>query len=120
MKIRALACALLLSAAPAFAADIDGKWTGSLDTPNGSFMLNYSFKADGAKLSGSTVNGMDGSQIPLKNGKIDGNMISFSLDLDFGQGPVTFNYTGVLAAGELKLHSDFMGMPIDFTLKKAP
>jgi len=119
MKIRALACTLLLFAGPAFAADVDGKWTGSIDTPNGAFQVNYTFKAEGAKLSGATINGMDGSQISIKNGKIDGNMISFSLDLDFGQGPVTFNYTGVVTPAELKLHSEFMGMPIDFTLKKA-
>ena len=118
MKIRTFALALLLLASPAFAADIDGKWTGSIDTPNGTVALNYTFKAEGATLTGST-SGPDGSSIPLKDGKIDGNKVAFSLTLDFGQGPTTFNYTGELSATELKLHSEFMGMPIDFTLKKA-
>ena len=32
MKMRALVCGLLLAAAlPAFAADVDGKWKGSID-----------------------------------------------------------------------------------------
>jgi len=118
VKIRTFALALLLLASPAFAADIDGKWTGSIDTPNGTVALNYTFKAEGATLTGST-SGPDGSSIPLKDGKIDGNKVAFSLTLDFGQGPTTFNYTGELSATELKLHSEFMGMPIDFTLKKA-
>ncbi len=118
MKIRTLALGLLLvTAAPVFAADIDGKWTGSVDTPNGAVALNYTFKADGTTLTGSTA-GPDGNPIPIKDGKIDNNKVSFSLTLDFGQGPTTFLYTGVVSPTELKLHSEFMGMPIDFALKK--
>jgi hypothetical protein len=118
MSIRALAVGLLLVAAPAFAADLDGKWTGKIDTPNGPVDLAYQLKADGKTLTGTTT-GPDGSPIPLKDGKIDGNKIAFTLTFSFGADPVTFNYTGVLAGNELKLHSEFMGMPIDFTLTKA-
>lgn len=118
MKLKSLALALLLAAAPAFAADIDGKWTGSIDTPNGAVTIVYTFKADGATLTGSSL-GPDGSALPIKNGKVEGNKVSFSQDLDFGQGPITFNYTGVVSPTDLKLHSTFMDMPIDFALKKA-
>ena len=118
MNIRTLAlAALLLASAPAFAGVADGKWTGSIDTPNGAFPVSYEFKSDGNKVTGTTL-GMDGMPIPLKNVKVDGNKISFSLDVDFGQGPTTFNYTGVISGGEMKLHSEFMGMPIDFSVKK--
>ena len=117
MRLKSLALALLLAAAPAFAADIDGKWTGSIDTPGGAIAIAYTFKAEGAALTGSSL-GPDGSALPIKNGKVDGNKISFAQDLDFGQGPVTFNYTGVVSPTQLKLHSSFMDMPIDFTLKK--
>jgi hypothetical protein len=119
MKIRAITLGLLLvAAAPAFANDVDGKWTGSVDTPGGSFMVNFTFKAEGAKLTGASL-APDGTPVPIKNGKIDGTKISFSLDLDFGQGPVTINYTGVESPGVLKMQSEFMGMTNDFTLKKA-
>lgn len=118
MHIRTLACALLLASSAAFAAPVDGKWTGSIDTPNGPAQINYVFKADGMKLTGTST-GPDGNTLPLKNGKIEGDKISFSLDIDFGQGPTTFNYTGVVEATQIKLHSEFMGMPIDFTVKKA-
>lgn len=117
MKIRALALALVLASVPAFAADVDGKWTGSIDTPNGPVEINYTFKADGTTLTGSTAT--PGGDIPIKDGKINGTKVSFSLTLDFGQGPTTFNYTGEVSPKEMKLHSEFMGMPIDFTLKKA-
>jgi hypothetical protein len=118
MKLKHFGIALLLAAAPAFAADVDGKWAGSLDTPGGVIPISYTFKAEGAKLTGST-GAPDGSQIPIKDGKVDGNKISFSLEVDFGQGPTKFNYTGVVSATEIKLHSSFMDMPIDFALKKA-
>ena len=118
MKLKSLAVALLLAAAPAFAADIDGKWTGSVDTPGGAMAITYTFKADGAKLTGNSL-GPDGSPLPIKNGKLEGNKISFAQDIDFGQGPVTFNYTGVVSPTDLKLHSSFMDMPIDIALKKA-
>ncbi len=118
MKMRALLLGLVLVTSPAFAADIDGKWTGSLDTPNGPVQVNYAFKADGAALTGST-SVPDGSDVPIKDGKIDGKKVSFSLTLDFGAGPTTFIYTGEVSPTELKLHTEFMNMPLDFTLKKA-
>jgi len=118
VKARVLGFALALLATSAFAHEVDGKWTGSLDTPNGPIPVNYTFKADGMKLTGST-SAPDGSSIAIKDGKVDGEKIAFAIDLDFGQGPVTFTYTGVVSKGEIKIHSEFMGMPFDFTVKKA-
>jgi hypothetical protein len=118
VNIRTLALTLLLAATPAFGAEVDGKWTGSIDTPNGPVQVNYTFKAEGDALTGST-SAPDGTSIPIKGGKIAGNKVSFSLTLDFGAGPTTFDYTGEVSGTELKLHTSFMDMPIDFTLKKA-
>jgi hypothetical protein len=118
MRIRVLAFILLLAAAPAFAADVDGKWTGSIDTPNGPVQVAYTFKADGTTLTGSTT-GQDGAPIALKNGKVDGDKISFSMDISMGDTPTTFSYTGVVTATEIKLHTDFMGQAIDYSVKKS-
>ena len=118
MKIRMLALGLLLAASPAFAADIDGSWTGSLDTPNGAVEIKFSFKADGDKLTGSST-GPDGMMLAIRDGKIMGGTLSFAQDVDFGGQALTFNYTGTLAGGELKLHTDINGQALDFALKKA-
>jgi hypothetical protein len=115
--LKGLLLGLLLVAAPAFAAGIDGDWAGSIDSPNGPVTINYTFKVDGAKLSGSTT-GPDGSKIALKDGKIDGANISFAVDVDFGQGPTTLKYTGVVAADSIALTLDFQGMPVNITAKR--
>ena len=118
MKLKTLALGLLLVATPAFAADIDGKWTGSLDTPNGAMAISYTFKSEGNKFTGTT-SGPDGTAIAIAGGKIDGNKISFTLTLDFGAGATTFNYTGELSPTGLQLHTAFMDMPFDFALTKS-
>jgi hypothetical protein len=117
MKIKALALGLLLASSSAFAADVEGTWTGSIDSPNGAIAISYTFKAQGDALTGST-SGPDGMPIAITDGKIQGNKLSFSLTLDFGAGPTTFVYTGEVSATELMLHTAFMDMPIDMLLKK--
>jgi hypothetical protein len=117
-RLRLLLLGLLLVAAPAFAANVDGNWSGSIDTPNGPVQISYTFKADGAKLTGNTT-GPDGTKIDIKDGKLDGDKISFTLDLDMGGGPTSFKYTGVVSADAISLSSDFQGQAFQFTLKKA-
>ena len=118
MKLKFLALGLLLASTSAFAADIDGKWVGSIDSPQGAMMVNYTFKSEGNTFTGTTAS-PDGTALAIKDGKIDGNKVTFTVTLDFGQGPTTFAYTGVVSATELKLHTSFMDMPMDFALKKS-
>ncbi len=109
---------LVLVAAPARAADVDGKWSGSVDTPMGPIQVGFTFKADGPALTGTTT-GPDGAELPIKNGKIDGDKISFVVTIDFGGMMFDLNYTGVVAADTTKLTIDIMGMPMSFEVKKA-
>lgn len=118
MKIRSIAIALVFFAGSCFAADVDGKWAGTLSTPMGDVPVAFTFKADGANLTGST-SGPDGAEVKISEGKVDGNKISFSVSLDFGGMPIKLDYKGVIANGEIKMNIDFAGMPMDFTVKKA-
>jgi hypothetical protein len=117
MKTVLFAIALLLFAVPAFAADVDGKWTGSVSTPGGDFPVNFTFKAEGATLTGSMV-GFDGANIEIKDGKVDGNNISFNVTLDFGGMPFALYYKGVVSPDEIKFSGDAGGMPFEFVVKK--
>ena len=117
MKVRALFVALVLVAAPAVAADVDGKWSGALATPDGDVTIAFEFKADGTALTGTTT-GPDGMSLPIKNGKIDGNKISFVVTVAFGDMSFDINYSGVVSPAEIKMSGEFGGMPFEFVVKK--
>ena len=107
----------LLVAGFAFAADIDGKWTGEIDFGGQKMPVEYTFKADGATLTGSTTI-MD-NPVSIKDGKIDGNNISFSITFGEGEQAMKIEYKGVLTGDQLKLTFDMMGQSTDIVLKKA-
>ncbi len=119
MKRLVLVVALFLVAGPAFGADVDGKWTTEIPGMDGTPMtIAYTFKAEGATLTGSTT-GPGGKEIPLKEGKIDGSNISFVVALDFGGQEMRMEYKGVVSVQEIKLTMDMMGQPMEMVLKKA-
>lgn len=119
MKLRSILLAFLLTAGSCLAADVDGKWSGTLSIEAGEFPVNFTFKADGATLTGSTTD-PDGAEIKIADGKVDGNSISFSVSFDFGGMPLTINYKGVLSGQQIRLTMDIQGMPAEVTVKKAP
>jgi hypothetical protein len=127
MKLCALTAAIFLAVTGlALGADIDGTWTGTIQGPDGGqgFPISYTFKAEGTTLTGSMpgMPGPDGSPakpVPIKDGKIDGNKISFSVSFDMGGQEMKMDYKGVLSGDSLKISFDAMGTPMEFTLKKS-
>lgn len=128
MKKLAFACffVLMALAATALAADITGKWTGEMGGPGGGggFTLTYTFKQDGAKLTGSMV-GPQGDPIEIKDGKIEGDKLSFFITFDGGGTSMKITNEGTIAGDEIKLTSKFEGGdfpgggPNVITLKRA-
>jgi hypothetical protein len=111
MKICVLAAGFLLMAGSVFSADIDGKWSGQYNSGMGDPMtLVYTFKAEGNTLTGTSLGGPD-TQVPIKDGKIDGNNISFTVAVDFGGQEMKFNYKGVLKGDEIELSFEIAGTP---------
>jgi hypothetical protein len=113
----ALVFAFLLAAAPAFAADVDGKWSGTISTPGGEFPAAFEFKADGTKLTGTTMS-PDGMSVAIKDGKIDGDKIAFVVSFDLGGMALDIAYSGVVSPAEMKMTADVLGMTMDFVVKK--
>ena len=109
---------LLLLAAPAFAADVDGKWTGTVSTPMGDLPVQDQFKADG------TTSDRDNARIRRRVGPDQerqgrGRQDLVHRDIRLGGMTLDLSYTGVVSASEIKMTGDFMGMPFEFTVKKA-
>ena len=113
----ALVLALTLAAAPAFAADVDGKWAGTISTPGGDFPVAFEFKSDGTKLTGTTMS-PDGMSINIKDGKIDGDKVTFGVTLDFGGMALDIAYSVVVTPTEMKMKADVAGMALEFVVKK--
>src|SRR5262245_17947537 len=96
------ACSVALLLAVAVAADISGKWTGDMPGRGGDMAPpTFTFKADGDKLGGS-MTGPQGD-IPLQEGKIAGNQISFSTTLDFGGNSIKILYKGTVNGDQIKM-----------------
>ena len=111
---------MALTAAAAQAADVTGTWNADSTAPDGSsFQLVFTFKVDGAKLTG-TVRGPIGDPIEISNGKVDGNTISFDVSIN----GMTISHQGTVndAGDEIKLStkSDQADFPVhDLVLKRA-
>ena len=101
-----------------FSQAIDGDWTGSVIGPEGEFPIAFTFMAEGSTLTGSTT-GFDGTQVPIEDGQIDGENLSFSVTMDFGGMPFTLSYSGIVAQDEIMVTGDAFGMPFEFVLTRA-
>lgn len=110
MRIYAILLSLLLAVGCAHLSGvsekpgIDGKWEGTFSGGMGGqpMKLDYDFKSDGNKLTGTVVGGEDG-RIEIQNGEIDGNNISFDVPVEMNNMKMIIAYTGVLSGDELEL-----------------
>ena len=109
---------LLVLAASALALPIlaqqgaAGRWNASVDTPQGPFAFVFEFAVDAGKLTGSMQNEFIGA-VPIKDGVVNGNNISFKLTFEGGPdgGALTIGYTGTVKGDELAMTSKFEGEP---------
>jgi hypothetical protein len=110
---------IALFALTASAADVAGTWKASVETPNGNFESTFTFKVDGAKLTGTVASQMGESAI--SEGKIDGDKVAFAVTRDFNGQTFKITYEGVVSGNELKLTVHFPGREEGFemTAKKA-
>ena len=99
LKPAALSCGFFLIA---LLATLDGKWTGTITTPDGSNVpVSYNFKVDGATLTGTA--GSPHGTATIDSGKIAGNDFSFSVTVDGNAYP----HKG-------KIYDDSCGIDINF------
>jgi len=80
MKYLSFVAGFLLLSGLSLAADIDGKWSGEI--VGQSMEIAFTFQAEGTTLTGVHI--VNGQETPIKDGKIDGKNISFTVTLDLG------------------------------------
>lgn len=113
---------LLLTAAAALvlaAANINGTWKGTADTPVGTVERTFVFKADGKKLTGETTSSMFGKST-IEDGVIDGDNISFSIKASYQGQEMKINYKGQVTGDQMKLDAEVpdAGQSVTYTVKR--
>jgi hypothetical protein len=86
MKILACVCILLCAAITLSAADISGKWSGTITMTNAPGETNDGtafviIKQNGPEITG-TAGADENQQFPITKGKIEGNKITFEVQSD--------------------------------------
>jgi hypothetical protein len=104
------------------ATDVTGAWTGSASGGGGGgdFTLTFNFKQSGTTLTG-TVDGGQGDPLPIANGKIDGDKISFTVEFN----GTTITHEGTVSGDQITLNSkssdgNFPAMALTLKRAKAP
>ena len=104
----------------AMAADATGKWTASVPGRGGQARdVTFTLKADGDKLTGS-MTGFQGAEVPISDGKVTGDDISFVTVIERGGNSIKQTYAGKVVGDEIKFKREGgQGQPIEFTAKRA-
>jgi hypothetical protein len=106
MKKYAVALMALLAVTcwVALAADIDGKWTREQPGRGGGepTTQTLTLMAKGSTLTGSLDAGRGGA-VDIKDGKIEGSDVSFTIEREFNGNSFTQMYKGTVSGNELKL-----------------
>lgn len=84
---------------------LSGTWNTEFDSLIGVQKYSFHFQLDGEKISGKADAEARGEKrvVELKEGRMDGDKVSFVEILDFGGNQIRVTYTGTLSGDELKL-----------------
>lgn len=113
MKVRLFSAAVVcvLAAVPALAADVAGKWTGQVPAAQGQAesVITFVFKVDGDNLTGTINNSQQPGDVELKEGKVTGDDITFSLTRNIGGTDTKVVWKGTIAGDEIKFTRSVAG-----------
>lgn len=117
MKLR-MFIGLVATAFTMLASDINGKWTASMEGPNGQTReMTYNFKTDGDKTTGMVVT--QRGERPLEDVKVTGETLTWSQTMNRDGESRKSTYTGMVAGDEIKVKMKAGDMEREFTMKRA-
>jgi hypothetical protein len=87
----------LIAPAHLLADGVPGDWKWQI-SPQGGDPINMSanFKVDNGKLTGVFLDGFDNQKFDIKDGKVDGDKVSFTITRPINDMTITINYSGKL------------------------
>lgn len=111
MRIAAIFMMLTMAVA-AFAADVTGKWKATTEGPNGAMEITFDLKVEGHKITGKAVGDM--GEMPITEGTIDGDKISFTVETD----QFKVIHKGTVSGNEMKLKVDMGDNTMDMVARR--
>lgn len=112
MKLKAVMLALLMTVC-ALAADVTGKWKATTQGPDGEMQLVFNLKQDSGAVTGTVESPM--GEMPVSEGKIDGDNISFTVATD----QFKIVHKGTVSGDEMKLKVEIGEQTMEMTAKRA-
>jgi hypothetical protein len=115
----AITALLLLLAGLASAADLTGKWQGSFKFNEQDVPLTLDLK--GATEITGTVSGLPSGVAEIKEGKLEGDNISFWVATEYQGNPLKLVYKGKVSGDEIKFNfgTEDGSWGTEFTAKKS-
>jgi hypothetical protein len=86
--------------AAAVVSDVTGNWSGSFDFNGTSMPVTFKLKSSAGTVSG-TVEGMGPAPIDIHDGKLDGDTVTFTINVDYQGQTYTLSYKGKVQAGQI-------------------
>jgi len=112
LAVLALFSLVCLCAADKPATDITGKWKSEFQSQSvGAQKYTYELKFEKGKITGTTEANVAGKDYKGKitDGKIEGDKISFTENLDYDGMALTIEYKGTVSKDEIKVERDVQG-----------
>jgi len=91
----------LLLAVLASAADLTGTWKGAFEFNGNSVPLTFNLKHSGDTVTG-TIEGLPTPNAKIEEGKVAGDALTFSVNIEYEGNPVKLVYKGKIAQDEIQ------------------
>ena len=106
-KLLVLTALLIALVSTAYAAQLAGRWSGSLESPVGPLEVVYELAQKGEAVTGTLE--IELGNFPITDGVVRGDSVLFKVDI----GPVVFSHRGALVGDTLFLavHDGTVEMP---------
>jgi enterochelin esterase-like enzyme len=104
MRTAVTLAALVAFSLPALAQEVAGTWKAEFDTQRGLQKYTFVLKRDGKTLTGKASVELDGQkrEVDLKEGKVEGDTVSFVETIDIQDRELKITYTGKVSADGIK------------------
>jgi enterochelin esterase-like enzyme len=104
MKTRITLLTLAVASLSALAADVTGTWKAEFETRRGLQKYTFTLKQEGPSVTGKASVERDGEkrEIELKEGKVEGDMVTFVEPLKIQDNEIKITFTGKASGNEIK------------------